>query len=377
MLNPYIFDIASPADDAAIRHLLASSPVPGSVTLTYEREPDYFLGSGTMGHFCQVIVCRHLPDNALVGLGCRATRPLFINGQPEEVGYLGQLRIAEEHQGRWVLSSAFRALRAWHRDGRVSGYITTVIEDNTVAKGVLVRHPRRHFATYREVDRLCTLALVVMRPAWLRWRVLRAAAPCTISRGSRAQLGDIVAFLQRCGAARQFFPCYTEADFCDSPLTRDFHPHDFVIARRNGTIVGVVGLWDQARYKQTVVQAYSRTLHRLRPAYNLAARITGAQPLPLPGEHLRYAYASFLCVQGQDRATFAALLWRVYQMAAERGYTYLMLGLTTSDPLLEVARRYPHLAYYSRLYTVGWDDGLSALYDRLDGRIPYVEIAAL
>jgi hypothetical protein len=186
-----------------------------------------------------------------------------------------------------------------------------------------------------------------------------------------------VAFLQRCGAARQFFPYYTEADFCDSPLTLDFQPQDFVIARRDGMIVGVVGLWDQSRYKQTVVQSYSRALHRLRPGYNLAARITGAQPMPQPGEHLRYAYASFVCVQEQERAAFAALLWQVYGMAAERGYTYLMLGLTTSDPLLAVARRYPHLAYYSRLYTVGWDDSAPGLHTRLDGRIPYVEIAAL
>jgi hypothetical protein len=380
MSKPYIIEDATPADDADIRRLLATSAVPGPVTVTYEREPDYFVGCGTMGPFCQVAVCRHRPDNTLVGLSCRATRPMFVNGQVEEVGYLGQLRIANAHQGRGLLSAAFRTLREWHHDGRVSGYITTIIEDNTVAEGVLVRRPRRHFPAYRAYDRLCTLALVLTRrPAWLRWRVLPAAARAyTLSRGSAHTLSEIVAFLQECGAARQFFPLYTEADFGDSPQTRDFQVSDFVVARRGGAIVGVMGLWDQSRYKQTVVQSYSRTLRRLRPFYNAGARLAGAQPLPLPGEHLRYAYASFVCVRHNDQAAFAALLWQVYQMAAERGYTYLMLGLTAGDPLQAVARRYPHIAYYSRVYTVEWpDDPPPGLRARLDGRTPSIEIAAL
>jgi hypothetical protein len=378
MSRRYTFDIATPADDGDIRRLLAASPVPGSVTLTYEREPDYFMGCGTMGPFYQVGVCRHVPDNRLAGLSCRATRPMFINGQIEEVGYLGQLRIAREHQGRGVLTGAFRTLREWHRDGRVAGYITTIIADNRVAEGVLVRHPRRHFPAYRPLAQIYSLALVLTRRPWLRRRVCPpAAAHVAIGCGTRETLDEIVAFLHRCGAARQFFPAYAAADFRASPLTLDFDVHDFVLARRGGAIVGVLGLWDQSRYKQTVVHAYSGTLRRLRPAYNLAARLLGAQPLPRPGEHLRYAYASFCCVANDDPTTFAALLWQLYQMAAERGYTYLLLGLTERDPLLAVARRYPHLAYESRLYTVDWPDDPPGLHARLDGRIPYVELAAL
>ncbi len=379
MDNTYTIEFATSGDDAAIRRLLAANPVPGAVTVTYEREPSYFAGCATMGPFCQVAVCRHQATGAVVGLSCRAARPMFINGQVEEVGYLGQLRIDAAHQGRWLLSRAFRHLREWHRDGRVAGYITTIIEDNAVAEGILVKHPRRHFPIYRELDRLCTLALVVSYLPWLRWRVCPAnRAACAISRGSSAELGEIVAFLRQYGQARQFFPLYSEADFCDNPLTRGFQVSDFVVARRGGAIVGVLGLWDQTCYKQTVIESYQGRLRRLRPVYNLGARLMGAQPLPRPGEHLRSAYASFVCVRQNDPATFAALLWHIYRMAAERGYSYLMLGLTSRDPLLAVARRYPHLTYYSRLYTVEWpEEPYAGLYARLDGRTPYIELATL
>ena len=128
---------------------------------------------------------------------------------------------------------------------------------------------------------------------------------------------------------------------------------DLVMARREDRIVGVLGLWDQSGYKQTVVQSYADPLRRARPLYNLAARLTGIQPLPGKGQHIRSAYASFVCVEHDDPGIFAALLREVTRLAATRGYAYLMLGLAERDPLLPTARGYPHIAYHSTLYVAG------------------------
>jgi len=73
---------------------------------------------------------------------------------------------------------------------------------------------------------------------------------------------------------------------------------------------------------------------------------------------------------------FAALLQQVYSLAAERGLAYLVIGLTERDPLLPTASRYPHIAYYSRLYVASWEDG-RGFSTRLNNRVPYIEIAAL
>ncbi len=428
LIMSFQFDLATLADDPALRRLLRSNPIPGQVTLTYEREPNYFLGCGTMGHFYQILAARHQPSGEVVGVASRSTRPLFINGQVEEVGYIGQLRVAAEHQGRWVVSGGFRLLRELHADGRVQGYITTIIEGNNQAQGVLVKRARRTFPAYREVDRLCTLAIILRRPK------KSAPTPFDIHPASANDLGDIVHFLRTYGAAKQFFPVYQESDFISQPdlqgldlqgvgnlagfsnqpdlqpdlqgvgnlasfsnqpdlqpdlqgvgnlaglpsqaLTRDFAPTDFIVARRQGRIVGVIGLWDQTGYKQTVVQAYHGSLRRWRFLYNLALRLAGARPLTPPGHKIHFAYASFICVADNDPAIFAGLLRAAYNLAATRGYAYLMVGLSERDPLLAVARRTWHIPYYSRLYTVCWAEE-AAFHDKLDGRVPYVEIAAL
>ncbi len=53
-----------------------------------------------------------------------------------------------------------------------------------------------------------------------------------------------------------------------------------------------------------------------------------------------------------------------------------MVGLAARDPLLRVARQYPHVAYHSTLYTVCLPHD-EAFHAKPDGRVPYVEIAAL
>jgi hypothetical protein len=385
-LSEFIFDLATPADDPAIRRLLANNPVPGQVTVTYEREPDYFLGCGTMGRFCQVLVARCQPDGEVAAVATRTTRPLFVNGQIEEVGYIGQLRVDERFRGRWVVSGGFHYFHHLHADGRVAGYITTIIEGNTQAQGLLVERARRHFPIYREVDRLCTVAIILKKPLFRLCSRNRHHAPeqslplgrtaLEIRPATLTDLPAIVAFLQQYGAAKQFFPVYTQNDFCTGPTTLGFQVEDFIIARRQGEIVGIIGLWDQSSFKQTVVRVYKGTLGRLRLLYNGWLRLSGAKPLPSPGQPIHFAYASFICIAENSRDIFGTLLHQVYNLAVERGYAYLMVGLSTRDPLLEVAQGYTHIPYFSRLYTVCWPDE-AAFHERLDQRIPYVEIASL
>src|SRR3712207_6967125 len=50
----------------------------------------------------------------------------------------------------WIISRGFHFLKQLHGDSRVQGYITTIIEENAVAQGILVHHARRHFPRSEE-----------------------------------------------------------------------------------------------------------------------------------------------------------------------------------------------------------------------------------
>lgn len=369
-MRDFSFGLATSVDDPDIRRLLSENPVPGAITVTYEREPDYFAGCATMGRFWQVGVARHVPTGRLAGLGCRATRPMFINGNVEEVGYLGQLRVDNRFRARWLLPFGMRYFRELHRDGRVPGYITTIVEDNDVARGVLVDNPRGQHPIYREIGQLRTLAVVLRRR-----RALRSSG-YEVSRNSGAGVREVAGFLGTHGGRKNFFPAYEAEEFESGTTTPGFSVDDFLVARREGAIAGVLGLWDQSDYKQTVVQAYSGKLRYARPFHDTVARLTGGKPLPAPGAKINNVYVSFVCIKQNDPEVFRPLLRYAHDEAIRRGYAYLFIGFDSRDPLLAVAREYPHITYSSRLYTVCLDEE-GEFHKRLDQRVPYVEIAAL
>ena len=367
---PYAFSLATPSDDATLRSVLRHSPLPGGISLSFEREPNYFLANSVMGA-TQVLVGRDTQSQQIVALAARSVRPMFLNGREETLGYLGQARLSGS-PNPFVISRGFRFLKSLHQAeleaAGARGYITTIVEENHAARSLLAERPLPHVPLYREIDRLHTLALLT-RPA----RKPRLPSGLQVLAGTREMLPRIVEFLREHGARRQFFPAYSEQDFLGD-ATRGFCLRDFRVVVRGQSIVGVMGLWNQNAWKQTRVRGYGASWKYLRPAWNIAARLARLRTLPRAGQRLRFSYASFRCIQDDDARVFQVLARSLLRAAYARGDAYLLLGLCERDPLLATARKFPHIDYLSRLYSVAWE---SEFHDQLDGRAAYVEIATL
>lgn len=357
----FAFDIAGPADDAAIRALLARNPVPGRVVVSYEREPSYFDGVRATDPDAQVIVARERASGDVVAVACRSVRRLFVNGEAEDVGYLSQLRVDARFRGRWLVSGGFKFLRELHGDRRVERYLATITREGREARVLLVERPRRHFPRFDALADLATIAVAVGR----RRRVPRSRY--AIERAAGDALHEAAAFVDAYGRGRQFYPVTTAEALAVGDAC-------FVARGDRGRVAGALRVWDQRAYKQAVVRGYAPLLGRVRPVYNAAMRVAGRPDLPAVGEPIRCAFAA--TVGAESEAAFAALLRRAYNHAAESGYDYLMVGLATADPYLRVAKSYPHVEYRSTLYDVHWND-TGGYRERIDARLPYVEIATL
>lgn len=359
--------LATEEDEADIRRLLRTNSVPGHVTVTYEREPDFFLGCGVTGHSHQVLVARHEPTEELAGVVCRSKRRVWIDGKEEGVGYLSGVRVGERFRGRWLVPRGLKFLGELNAADPVPIHLATITGENREARGLLVEKPRPGFPRFEEVGRLHTAAIPVRVTPAIR------DLPTGVRSAVQEDLPRIVSLLNEHGRERQYAQVYSEEVFRGS-ATLGFRVEDFVVFERDGGLSGVAGLWDQSAFKQTVVRDYSRRLRWTRPLYDVAARLTRRHPLPAPGEPLISAYAAFLCVAEDDPVVFRALLRRLLGLAAGRGHAFLVVGLAANNPLLAEVRRYAHIPYHSTLYTVSWRGGPHATPD---GRIPHVEVATL
>jgi hypothetical protein len=361
--------LATAADDVAIRGLCRREAIPGKITVRYEREPDFSLGCSVTGDEFQVVVARDREDGEVVGVACRSTREMFVNGLPRRIGYLGQLRVDQRFRGRWLVSRGFSMLRELHEQDPVPGYLVSMVGGNREAEEILVRKARKSFPSFHCVADFQTLAISLGR----------AKAPIEseleIVPNSIDQISEVVGFLREHGKRRQFFPVWTEDSF-GKLASLGLRIENMRIARRDGRIVGTAGLWDQSSYKQTVIQRYSGWLKAAAPVYNVGAPWMGRPALPRPGAKVRSIYAAFVCIADDDPRIFSALLRNLHESAREQAFEYLLIGLDVSDPLLAVARKYDHVLYPSRLYLAEWPDG-GRFHEQLERRTAYVDIATL
>lgn len=372
-MSKITFELATPAGDPELRRVLRENHMPGTISVSFEREPNYFIGAKVEGPFHQTVVARDQSVGEIVAMGSRSIRDVYLNGTVQSVGYFSHLRVNPCYRVmRRELTQALAFFHRLHQDGRAPFYFSSIIEDNLPARRLfsagLPGLPR-----FQEYARMHTLAIYCRR----KRQRLPMPDGLQFARGSSTHVNEIVACLQRNGARYQLAPYWTGDTLFSPNHTPDLIPDDFFLALDGKRVVGCLAAWDQSRFKQTVVRGYSGALARWRGLANLGARLAGWPVLPPPHTPFRYCCASHLTIDEDRPDVFAALVRAVYNHAVEKKYNYFMLGLCENHPFLKsVMSTYSHIDYTSQLYLVAWERELEVL-SQVDDRLPGVEISVL
>ena len=84
-MSRYRFELATAADDADLRHIMAETPMAGPVSVSFRREPSYFGAAVTSGGFHQALMVRDVVADRVAGFVSRSARPMCVNGQPQPI----------------------------------------------------------------------------------------------------------------------------------------------------------------------------------------------------------------------------------------------------------------------------------------------------
>ena len=197
---------------------------------------------------------------------------------------------------------------------------------------------------------------------------------------SEATEGDMPAIARRLaesGTRHQFHPVWDEKTLRSTSRCRGINPDDFSVIRNEDGLRASVCLWDQRKFKQSVVAGYSKRYSNLRPFFNLVAPLMRQPRLPAPGNNLENAFLSHLSVDEDDELALFALIRHASRRALARGIDYVMLGIASRHPLVEkLQKKFSCHRYSAMLYLVYWPDGEAAAA-KIDDRLPHPEMAIL
>jgi len=364
-------EAATADDEPELRRILRDNPMAGEIALAMEREPDFALGAAVEGDRHDVIVARE-PAGTLAGFCTRSVRTVYVNGEPQRLGYLGQLRLDQPYRGRVrIVAEGFERVHALPRAGEVPYDLTSIVADNAAAWRLLTAG-LPGIPTYHRLENLMTLALVTQRK-----RRGRRRERFSIERLTRDEMPQLSDWLDQQQRRFQFASHWNLRELGQAPWSRGLSIDDFLVAHERGAIIGCIALWDQRGFKQNRITGYGPLLARTRRVVNLAASFTGLPRLPEPGQVLAQCHLSHLAVDDDRFEVAYALVDCALVEARGRGIELATLGLSTRRPMADAIRRgFKPRLYRSTLYAVHWPNGAEAVR-ALDNRVPHVEVAVL
>jgi hypothetical protein len=358
------FALATQADDADIRRLLRENPMPGQITLTLEREPDYFADADVLGTEKQTIIAKEGGRVACVG-NC-AIRERFVNGQPRRVGYLGGLRLDARATGRFdILRRGYEFFRELQADRPADFYFTSIATDNVPARKFLERG-LPGMPSYEFIGDFLTLLLPT------RFRASNHGG----TKAGKLDFAELAGFLNEHGREYQFTPYWSGSELA-ALQSLNLNVDDFESIREGGRFIAAAALWDQRPFKQTVIRGYEPWLAMARPALNFGAGIIGKTRLPAVGSTLSHAFLSQLALATDRTETLGEIVLKLCSVAKERGIEFLAAGFAANDPRLSLMRgKFRFREYASRIYIVRWP-GMGGSARELASRCLSPEVALL
>jgi hypothetical protein len=361
-----LFRRAKREDDAELRALLRDNDMDSWVNFAFEREPSFFDGENLAGKSVAVIALDEKAGHAPIGMYTCSVLPAHINGHAESAGYLGGLRVNRTYRRRIrILKNGFASIPALLPDQKILPcWFTSVGEENSRARRILDADlegmPRYRFAGAMET---------------LAFSSRQAKSSGLLQRATFKDIPALVDFFNKQACSYQFSPVLDEAWLLTLNGKQGLSLEDFLLLKDGGDLLGCMAVWDQRKFKQTVVRGYRFPLNKFRSAYNLFARARGGNILPAAGAKLEQAFLSFFALDSRAHGIAVDIVKEGLLRVAEKNASIGCLGLSDKNPLTGILKTALHAdCYRTRIETVAWPgDRLP----ELDGRPVQPEVAVL
>lgn len=314
---------ATIADDNTIKSLLRENPMDSWVTISSEREPSYFHGTSLIGETYALI---SQEGNEIVGISACSYFPVYINGKSETIGYLGSLRVSKKfrHKVRY-LKEGFRAMNEMiPKKSTVPFFFTSLANENLKARRLLESN-LKGMPKYTKKGQMSTLVFSHQRGR--DFGLLQQA--------TKQDIAQIVTFYNKQACNYQLSVSLSEQwleslDGSNGLLLSDF----YLVKEENGEVQGCLALWDQRKYKQSVVQNYKSPLKQIRKLYNLYAHVAQRVKLPAPQEELQHLFIAFFAYS--DKKIALCMLQEAAKIADRlKGIQNCTLGVSSEHSLLK------------------------------------------
>ena len=313
---------AEQEDSEALLTLINDTPQQGSISLNFERNPNFFHATQTTTSEPEVWLMEDNNEQRLAASFSIGKRYVYVNGEKQLTRYGNDLRIHQDYKGGRILFRLFKKYRELMQDE----WMQTVILEENKASIDTVGSGRLSLPNYHEAGKLVTHMIALNQKV--------KPAKHTIRQANASDVNLMQAFFDQHAKKKQFYPCY---DFSkvdsDDPYYRNLNLNSYYLCFNDQELIGVAGVWDQKGFKQTRFLSYSGNMKLLRHVNNFSSKLFGGLNLPAPGSLGNYISMHSVLCKDNDPELLKSLVAKVMLDYRDSDYDALVLGLDQQDDL--------------------------------------------
>jgi len=359
----YLFDHASTADSAAILNLLEEETSGGALSLIYTRRPDPLSSFHSDGEN-EIYVGRDKDNGGITSLGACDLRELWVDGKVRKVGYFHSLRVAKKYRGQVPVSPFIKNSIDRFGSNGTTCFIATALKSNRPGCDFLEKK-RESIPPFERVCDYDVIALATNRraPNLHGNRFVRA---------NENNFENVIEYINEKGRQYRFFPRLKIADVMRGKYPGLSVDEFYCLENGRGEIVAAGAAWDQASYKQYIVESYSKKIKALNSISNFLPFLNLPR-LPRPGSHLEFFTLSFWCAESPE--IFSMFIDSI--SAARSSYPFFLIGISEHHPFRESIKKRRNITFTSVLYVMELESKSCHTRSPDKNRIPYLECGLL
>lgn len=332
-----IIEPAKPTDAVGLADLVREGTAEtGTGCISLDRSSDVLLAADILGsEGGGIFSFRNAETSEVVGEATLAFRNVYVDGEIRRLPHLVTVYITPAYRNGFLLARSHRYIKDNLFSGDEFGQVQ-VVKGNHTARRVLTSG-KGGFPSYLPYGEYAYIRI------FFTGQGPKAGPGLEIRKAVSGDIPTLQAFYDEWAPTKQFYPRY---DF--SQLSKSYYMglaiDDFILAFRNGRLVGMSGVWDQGAFKSYQLKAPPKTPLQSESGMtgDTARKTMSIKPF----------FIHSIVVRENDPSIFSALVGWIHREYANSGFERIALGLDAKDPLLSGLEGFPFQKYLSDHFLV-------------------------
>jgi len=315
------YRLATAEDNQQLIQLTAASSMAGDIGLRIDRNPNFFALLEMRGD-TEVFVAEK--DNEIIGAICVSLQKVYVGGEILPLQYIGDFKVAEAYRNQGIGLQLCNEMADYVISQNSDLAFLNVSKGNT--------KPLSFFKNRPNVPDFDNIGIFKI------YQII----------GKKKTHNHSIEETELNEQVLHFFNDHYRNYQLGTVLTKEkFERARVFVIRQGKDIVAAMSLVDTMPVKQNVITALSWKLKLLLKLINIYSSIAGLSKMPLLNEPVKMIYINYLAVDPKSTHLVKSLVNRARNIAFEKSYSYVSIGLHEKDKLNDCLSGLPKLTFRS------------------------------